>query len=308
MQIPDNWPQLMLPGLKARFMLNLKEHPDVVSQLYKVERSTKLVEKTHGIGNLGLMQPWTGSTHYSDFRAGYTPEYNNDAAVAKYSLGIEIEKELLIFDQYNEIRDRVSLLAESAAYSRQYWGALLFNKCVSGDQLGPDSQPLASTAHPISPDNATTWSNLDTTCELTADNLEAIRTAMMSWTDDAGKLLMVNPDTLLVPPCLREAALVIAGTEGKPDITDHNINVWKGKVTVIEWQLLTTAYGLPTAKTFFVMDSARRKRFLRWFDVRKDEFDNHIEFDSEVAKYRVISHGSRGWDHASFVYVGYSTT
>ena len=304
MQLPNNWPQLMLPGLKARFQLNLKEHPDVVARLFNIQPSSRLSEKTHGIGNLGLLQPWTGSTHYEDFRAGYTPEYNNDASVAKESLGVTIEKELPMFDQYNEIKARISNLAESAAYTRQYHGALLFCRAFDGGYVMPggDGKPLCSTAHPTSPDNATTWSNANTNLDLTADNLEAIRTAMMGWTDDKGKLLLVNPDTLLVPPALREAALVIAGSDGKPDIADNNINIWKGKITVIEWQLLTTAYGLPAAKTFFVMDSKRRKRFLRWFDVRKNEFDDYVEFDSEVAKYRVISHASRGWDHPSFVY------
>lgn len=309
MLVPNNWPELMLPGLKARFQLNMKRHPDVVSRLFNVQKSTKLVEKGHGVGNLGVLQPWTGSTHYEDFRAGYIPEFDNDAAVAKESLGIQIEKELLLFDQYNEIKARIDNLSESAAYSRQLHGAQVFCRAFTGAYTmdGGDGKSLCATDHPLSPDVATTWINANTNLDLDSDNLETIRTAMMGWTDDKGKLLVVNPDTLLVGPSLREAALVIAGSEGKPDIADNNINIWKGKITVIEWQLLQTVNGLPAAKSWFVLDSTRLKRYLMWFDVRKNEFDDYIEFDSEVAKYRVIAHCSRGWLHPSFVYGCYKS-
>jgi phage major head subunit gpT-like protein len=298
MILQSNWPKLLLPGLKARFDLQMKEHPDLVGELFNVETSKMATETTQGLGELGMPEEWTGSTHYETFKPGYNPTYTHK----KYSLGIEIQKELLMFDQYGEIRKRVDRLGRSARYHRQYKGAELFNHGWDADNYaGIDGCPLISASHPTSPTDATTWSNSGT-YELNADNVEACRNLMVAWKDDKGKLLVVEPDTLLVPPGQREAALVIAGTDGKPDVADHNINIWHGKLRVIEWKFLTTAYGLPDANCWFLLDSERAKEYLRWFDVRKHDFDDNVEWDSEVARYRVIEMFSRGYDHPSFIF------
>ena len=293
MLLQKNWPELLWPGLKAIYNEQIGKHPDVVSRLFNVQTSSKYKEKLHGTGNLGLMTPWAGRTSYEDFKAGYTPEFEHKM----YDKGIEIERNLVKFDQYDEIKSRVEELADTAAYTRQYYGAMVFNHATDGgdEYLGIDGQPLCSASHPVSPTDATTWRNLRTTRDLTPANLEDTRTEMMTWTDDKGKYLVMKPDTILVGPGGRERALVIAGSEGKPDVADNDINIWKGKITVIEWQLLTTAHGLPAADFWFLIDSTRQRRDFVWFDVFKNEFDDNIDWDTLVARYRVISMFSRGW-------------
>ena len=120
---------------------------------------------------------------------------------------------------------------------------------------------------------------------------------MMEWTDDKGNLLAINPDTLIVPPALRKAALVIADSDKEPDSIENNVNIWKGSVNVIEFPFLKN----PTA--WFLVDMSRMKNYLNWFDRRKAKLEkDKLDFDTEVAKYKVVARFSFGWDDASFVF------
>lgn len=241
MMISDNWDELMLPGLRTIFNKHLKKKKDYVGELFTVENSTKQAEYNLGTGSLGLMDEWgtTGnSVSYEDVNKGYKATYLHK----KYSKGLYLERELVEDDQYGEIKKRVRLLTQTVYYTRQYYGASIFNNAFSGAYAGPDAVSLCSASHPNSPSDATTQDNADTAA-LTATALETARNAMKSWTDDKGNLLAVNPDTLIVPPALRKAALVIADSDGEPDVSDNNINVWKGSVNVIEFDFLSS----PTA-------------------------------------------------------------
>lgn len=295
MMISDNWGELMLPGLRkiySRHMTNLKDYLPV---LFNMEKSTKAQEFTLGVGNLGLMRAWddTGrQVYYEDVEKGHKATYTHK----KYSLGEQLERELLEDDQYSEIKKRIRNLSQSVYYTRQYFGASVFNNAFSNAYAGPDSAALCSAAHTYSPGNAAVWGNVNLALPLTPDNVEAVRNLMVQWRDDKGNLLAINPDTIVVPSNLRKAAMVIADTDREPDTTDHNINIWHGSLDVIEHLFLTN----PNA--WFLIDKNRMKNFLNWYDRRmaKLEFDN--DFDTEVSKYKVVNRFSFGWDDASFVY------
>lgn len=273
-----NWAELMEPGLKAIFNRHMKKLPDYRKQLFSVQTSTKQVETTLGTGNLGVMDEWSASGNqvsYEDVNKGFKQTYTH----SKFSKGLQLERELVDDDQYSEITKRTNLLAQAVYYTYQTKAASVFNNAFSGSYLGSDSKPLCSDSHPVSPGSATTYDN-NGTLALNADNLETVRTAMMAWKDDKGNLLAVNPDTILVPPALRKAALVIADSDGEPDVSDNNVNVWKGSLKVIECPFLTDS------NAWFVMDSMRQKAFLRWFDRRIPQLERQKDkedFDTEVA-------------------------
>lgn len=295
MMISDNWDELMLPGLRTIFNQQIKKSKDFVGELFTVEKSTKQAEYNQGIGSLGMMDEWGASNNqvsYEDVNKGYKATYLHK----KYSKGLTLERELVEDDQYGEIKKRVRLLTQSVYFTRQYYGALLFNEAFNATYAGPDAVALCSASHPYSPSDATVQSNAGTGA-LNATNLETARTAMMGWKDDKGNLLVVEPDTLIVPPALRKAALVIADSNGEPDVSDNNINIWKGSVDVIEFKFLTSSTA------WFLADRQRMKAFLHWYDRRiaKLEMDKE-NFNSEVGAYKVVSRFSRGFDDWSFIY------
>jgi phage major head subunit gpT-like protein len=294
MLISGNWGELLLPGLRKIFDKHQAKAKDYLPVIYNVETSTKAQEFDLGVGGLGKMEEWQtsgASVAYEDFAKGYKTTYTHK----KYSKGIKIERELLDDDIYSEITKRVRNLSQTVYYTCQYYAASVFNNAFSNSYPGVDGVALCSTTHPLSPGNATTWSNAGA-LELNANNLEAVRTNMLNWTDDKGNTLAINPDTLIVPPALRKTALVIADSDKEPDTNYNNVNVWHGTVDVIEWPFLTD----PNA--WFVVDSQRMKIFLNWFWRRKPVLEQDKDFDSEVSKYKVVARFSFGWSDPSFIY------
>lgn len=300
MMISENWDELMLPGLRSIFNKHLKQKKDYVGELFSVENSTKQAEYNQGTGSLGLMDEWGASNNqvsYEDVNKGYKATYIHK----KYSKGLTLERELVEDDQYGEIKKRVRLLTQSVYYTRQYFGASIFNNAFNATYAGPDGVALCSASHPYSPVDATVQSNAGTGI-LNATNLEAARTAMKGWKDDKGNLLAIEPRMLIVPPALRKAALVIADSSGEPDVSDNNVNVWKGSVDVLEFDFLTS----PTS--WYLVDPERMKAFLHWYDRRiaKLEMDKE-QFNSEVAAYKVVARLSTGFDDWSWIYASNGT-
>ncbi|GAB7387357.1 hypothetical protein BSNK01_11930 [Bacillaceae bacterium] len=292
--ISENWGELLLPGLRTIFDKHMKKLRDYLPVIFNVETSNKAQEFNLGVGSMGLMEEWTKSGNqvaYEEVNKGFKATYTH----RKYSKGLQIERELLEDDLYSEIKKRTRNLAQSVYYTRQFYAASVFNNAFNPNYVGPDGKPLCATDHPLAPGATETWSNFDQ-LELNADNVELVRNRMMAWTDDKGNLLAINPDTLIVPPSLRKAALVIADSDKEPDTANNNVNIWKGSLDVIEWPFLTD----PNA--WFMVDSQRMKNFLNWYDRRKAQLESDDEFDTEVAKYKVVARFSFGWDDASFIY------
>ena len=298
--LPDNWGELLLPGLRTIFSKHLKGRRNYIRELFNVETSNKAQEFSLGTGSLGEMDPWDGQVSYEDFNRGFKATYTH----RKWSKGLVINREMLDDDLYNEIRKHTRNLADSVSYTRQRHGVSVFNNGFSDAFPGPDGKALFSTAHPYSPSNAATWANL-TNRALDSNALEYIRTQMMTnWKDDKGKDIIIDPDelVLLVPTILRKPALVIAGSPKEPDVSDNNINVWKGEIQVMEWPMLSSGGGTVETAPWFVLERRRLKKFLNWFDRRKPGFDSEVNFDTEAAKYKTVGRWSYGWDDPTIGY------
>jgi phage major head subunit gpT-like protein len=239
MMTRESWGEMLLPGLRKIYDDHRRDLPDYTAQLFAVEGSKKAAEIHLGVGSLGTMDEWEStnkSVSYEDIDKGYPSTFTHK----KYSKGVQIERELLDDEMYGEIRRRVKKLSNVAYYTRQQHGIGVFNNAFNAVYKGPDGKPLCDDAHPLGPNSSSTQDNKGT-LELTAANVETTRTNMMGWKDDKGNLIDVMPDTIIVPPALRKAALVIADSDKEPDTTDNNVNIWKGSLKVIEVPFLTNA-------------------------------------------------------------------
>jgi hypothetical protein len=290
MLVQGNWGELLLPGLRDIFEVHVKSMPDFMGQLFNVQGTTKKQEDSLGVGSLGLMEPWTGIVVYEDVNKGFKASYIQ----AKFSKGLQIEEELVRFDQYNEIKKRTKALARTAHYTRQAHGASVFNNAFNANNKGPDAIALCG-AHPYSPVDATTQSNAGSTA-LSIDSVDSTYVAMTSFVDDKGNKIVVNPDTLIVPPTLRKTALEIVNSKNKPGTPNNDINVYEGDFKVIVLPFLTDTTN------WFMADSQLMKDFLNWYDSRKPDFSDTVDFDSEVSKYKVVGSWAYGWDNYSFLY------
>lgn len=291
----ENWAELLEPGLMEIFDNHTTKLPDYVGTLFDVKGSKKAAEHALGRGSIGMMKDWdaTGKqVFYDEVAKGFPVTFRHK----KYSNGLQIERDMIDDDQYSEIVDMTRDLSFSAYYTRQFHAASVFNGAFDTVRT-PDGKALCATGHLLVPGSAQSFDNADT-LDLTADNLEKVRNRMKLWKDDRGNIIPSMPDTILVPPALRKAALVIADTEGEPDTNHNNVNIWKGQINVMEWEMLEN----PLA--WFVIDSSKIKRDLKWFDRRtpKLERDGKFDFDMEIAKWKTVGRWSYGAKTPLFIY------
>ena len=295
--LSDNWAEALEPGLRGIFtqaMSDYKNFPDYRKMIFNVEGSQRAFEEYLGVGGTGTMDEWDNSigVSYEDTEKGFNPSFRHK----KFSKGKKIERELYDDNMYGEIKSRILSLADSVYFTYQKHAASVFNNAFKASVYGADEKPLCAIDHPKLPGSSNTFSNAGT-YELTAENVENVRTKMMEWTDDKGNEILALPDTLIVPTTLRKTALIIAETKEEPFQSDYGVNVWSnGSLKVIEWPFLTD----PNA--WFMVASGRKKRDLLWFDRRKPDFANEKTFDTEVAKYKVVARFSYGWKTPYFVY------
>lgn len=293
----EAWAELLEPILFDVFTNHTAKLPDYRSKIFNVLSSKKAVETALGRGSIGMMQEWTSTgrkVHYDEIQKGFKVVFEHK----KYSNGIEIDRDLVDDDQYDEIISMAQDLSFSAYYTQQYHAASVFNNAFDTGHLGGDGKPLCAVDHPLVPGGTVTIKNAGD-YDLTADNLEKVRTEIAGWTDDRGNIIPSNFDTLLVPPALRKAALVIADSDKEPETDKNNVNIWKGRVQVIEWPMLTD----PTV--WFFIDSQRAKRDLIWWNRRVPKLERDMpapSFDDEIYRWKTVGRWSYGWKTPLWVY------
>lgn len=299
--VPENWPVILNDIVDHIYELHRGRQKDYVAQLFNVQKSKHQTETHYGAGELGQMEEWTLSNNQVSYE-DINPQYEKTYTHKKYSKGFQVQKELMEDERYGVIRAKPKKLAVSEWYTRQVLGMSVFNNAFSSSNLGPDGKSLCNAAHPAGPSNTgTTFSNTSTLA-LNAPNLETLRANALGgstvWKDDKGNQLVINFDTLLVPPALRKTALVIADSDGEPDVSDNNVNVWKGSVNVIECPFLSAS-----TTSWFLIDGERMKDYLMWFDRQKGSLEyGGYNFDTDTAKWAIKNRLSFGFDHWSWVY------
>lgn len=263
---------------------------DYVGRIFNVQTSTLAEEKVTGIGAADLPQKWAGQVYYGDI----SPLWDKSFKHEKYSLGLKFERELWEDAQHAEVKQRVNAAMLSVHRFRQLHAHWIFNNAF-GDCKTPDGVPLCSNAHPLSPDNPATQSNKGTS-PLTLDSLEETRIAMLNFTDDKGKKLLIVPDLLIVPPSLEVKARELVESSGRPDTADRADNVRKGAYTVLTLPLLEDS------NNWFLVDSRLMKQYCLWFDRRKAVPERDEDFDTETIRYKCVMRFSYGVINWTWIY------
>ena len=291
------WAEAMLPIIREIYTLSGGKEKDFIAEICGRETSKLQSERTMGIGGRTYMKEWnevgrTAAGAYQDTEKGHYNTFTHK----KYVDAAAIERDWIDDQQYEKIHREIRGLRKNGTNTQQHHFASMFNNAWSGAaaHLLTDGFPLAYTAHTYNADGTGgTFSNSNTSLALSAPNLETIRTTIQTtWKDDKGNLLNLDPDDflLLVPSALRETALVIANSDGKPNTTDNNINVWKGSIDVIEWPRLTDATA------YFVIVKPQARDLCHWYDRRALDISDHVDFNSEQALYKIVGRWSFGSD------------
>lgn len=294
---------LLEPKLRKVFYETYKEVPEQYSKIYNIKTSNKAKETDYG---LGAFRPWkkfgnsfttVGNTEempaveYQKIHPGLERTYIHE----EFASGFMVERKFVDDEMYDVIEKLPKDLARAGRYKVEMDAASMFNEALKAEPTAKiyDGKALFATDHPlIEAENeglAATCSNL-VSGKLSADTLKAAILLGRKQLDEAGKLMVMNFDTLVVPPALEWLAMELTKTTGKPGTDLNDINVLKGSLNIIVWDYLTND------EACFIMDSKNHEANFFWRV--KPDFQREKDFDSFVQKYNGYmrySYGISDW-------------
>ena len=132
-----------------------------------------------------------------------------------------------------------------------------------------------------------------TTADLAEDSLEDAMVRMRATLDDKGQLMMIRPDTLVIPPALEKEARILLNSQQRVGTANNDINPYKGMLNIVVWDYLGSAAG-GSDTAWFLLDSSMHR--LTWFNrsdrgVEGPDYD----FDTKTAKWSVVVRNSVGF-------------
>lgn len=289
--VSTNFAKLLEPGLRKIFFETYKELPEQFSKIYNVNTSKKAKETDYGLGAFG---DWVergdelDTVAYAKISAGQERTYTHKA----FTKGFIIGRELYDDEQYGQMKKMAKALAR-AGRAKVEKDAM--QPLINGFETFTiyDGQPLFSAGHTLL-DSSATGKNL-VQGPLTEANLKLAMQCMRETVDEAGNLIQLIPDTLIVPPALEHVAKAIINSTQVAGSNNNDVNTLKGamKIQVMDY-LGKAAGGSDTA--WFIQDSTRHE--LNFFWRVKPEFKATEEFDNFTAKYRGYmrySYGVSDW-------------
>lgn len=290
--VSTNFAKLLEPGLRKIFFETYKELPEQFSKIYNVNTSKKAKETDYGLGAFG---DWVergdelDTVAYAKISAGQERTYTHKA----FTKGFIIGRELYDDEQYGQMKKMAKALAR-AGRAKVEKDAM--QPLINGFETFTiyDGKPLFHAQHTLLDGSGATSSNL-VTGPLTEANLKLAMQCMRETKDEAGNLIQLTPDTLIVPPALEHVAKAIINSTQVAGSNNNDVNTLKGamKIQVMDY-LGKAAGGSDTA--WFIQDSTRHE--LNFFWRVKPEFKATEEFDNFTAKYRGYmrySYGVSDW-------------
>jgi phage major head subunit gpT-like protein len=268
-----DWQNTLEPIARKNFNLGFKKVPADRAVFYDVKKTTKLVETHLELGDSGDVSEFSGDMDYEGIAEGYTMTITQ----REYAKGMKILRKFAETDQLNIVE---SLPKHRGLQAHRRMAADIyspFNNAFTTAETTLNGEALCTATH-ASKFTGNTYSNRGTAA-LSAVNLETRRIAMKARTTNKENLFECNPDMILVPRGLEEAAFEIIKSNGKVDTANNNPNFHKGryKMVVSDW--------LDDANNWFLIDSELMKQYLHWYQVVALEFMQANDFDGLVAKY-----------------------
>lgn len=277
---------LLEPGFLEIYDDAYTELPMMFEKIFNVKNSSKQDEKESGVSGFGLLQQ-TGEGSPVDYE---DPVQLPDVRYThlKYTKGFKVSEEMQEDDLYNVINDKPAQLGRATRRTAENSAANVFNRAFNTSYTGGDGLPLCSTLH-TSAGGLSTQSNASSTgLTLTEENLETARIAARQQVDDKGMRIQTMPDTMVIPVDLEKDARIITQSSMRPGSADNDVNIYKGKYTVYDWEYITQNNTM-----WFLLDSKQHK--LTWFWRVRPEFKQDMAFDTGLALFKTRTRFSNGF-------------
>lgn len=280
-----NFGKLMEPGLREVFFEEYDSRPEVYSRVFRVESSEKKTETDQRIAGLGT---WDEKAEGSDIT--YEDILNADEVTythKTYAKGIQVTEEMMEDEQYGLIRKLTREMGRGARILVETKAADVFNNGFSSSYTGYDDKALFADDHPNRGAAGGTQDN-KTTDALTDSNLKSAIIAAEKQKDEAGKLIQVKINQLIVPLDLRFTAAEILRSTGKAGTADNDANTLRDEgIELIAWAFLSDE------NNWFLRDSSVAQNIFFW-RVRPS-YKSQGDFDSGNGKFKGRMRFSTGW-------------
>ena len=216
---------------------------DLFNALATVIPSTSTEEKYGWFGDVPAVAEWLG-----DKKAGVLKDYDFTIKNKDFYTALDIDRDEIADDKLGALIPRMQMLAQAV---KVYKGELIANLLINGT-AGLAYDGSAFFANRASPNDNLLAGTGVTLATFKAD-VYAARSAMMKFQSDAGKVLGLRMDTLVVPPELEgvayEAVTSTVGVAG--DNVANPINKWIKQIIVLpnatdanDWYGLASGFPL----------------------------------------------------------------
>ena len=283
------------PGVNAWYGRAYDAYPEEYTKLFDKQTSTKAFEEDVGVSSFGLaVQKSEGAPiSYDSERQGFITRYQH----AVYALGFIITREMMEDDQYDVIGKRKAEgLAFSMRQTKEVIGANIYNRAFTSTYTGGDGVALIANNHPNI--KGGTWSNLiATAADLSEAALEQACIDIAGFTNDAGLLIAVRPETLVIPRQLIFEAKRILGSDGRVGTDNNDLNAIR---TLGSVPTVVTNHFLTDTDAWFIKTNVQNG--MKYMERRADAFDMDNDWDTENAKFKATARYSFGWTDPRALY------
>jgi len=283
------------PGVNAWYGRAYDAYPEEYTKLFEKQTSSKAWEEDVGVSSFGLaVQKGEGQPiSYDSERQGFVTRYQH----AVYALGFIITREMMEDDQYDVIGKRKAEgLAFSMRQTKEVIAANVYNRAFNSSYTGGDGVSLINASHPNI--KGGTWANqIATAADLSEASLEQACIDIAGFTNDAGLLIAVRPEALVIPRQLIFEAKRILGTDGRVGTDNNDLNAIK---TLGSVPTVITNHFLTDTDAWFIKTNVQNG--MKYMERRADAFDMDNDWDTENAKFKATARYSFGWTDPRALY------
>ncbi len=276
------------PGVNAWYGKAYNEYATEYDKLFNKYTSGKAWEEDVGVSSFGLaVQKSEGAPiSYDSERQAFITRYQH----VVYALGFIITREVMEDDQYDVVGQRKAQgLAFSMRQTKEVLGANVYNRAFNSSYLGGDGVELISASHANI--KGGTWSNkIATAADLSEASLEQACIDIAGFTNDAGLLIAVRPESLIIPRQLAFETKRILGSDGRVGTDNNDLNAIKDMGLIPK---VIVNHYLTDTDAWFIRTNVPHG--MKYFERRGDQFDMDNDWDTENAKFKATARYSFGW-------------
>lgn len=275
------------PGVNAWYGKAYDEYKTEYTDLFDKYTSTKAFEEDVGVSSFGLAVAKTEGSpiSYDSERQAFITRYQH----VVYALGFIITREMMEDDQYDIVgQKKAQGLAFSMRQTKEVIAANVYNRAFNSSYTFGDGKELIATDHVNI--KGGTWSNeIATAADLSEASLEQACIDIAGFTNDAGLLIAVRPESLIIPRQLIFEAKRILATDGRVGTDNNDLNAIK---TLGAIPKVVTNHFLTDTDAWFIRTNVPHG--MKYFERRGDQFDMDNDWDTENAKFKATARYSFG--------------